>query len=499
MNNSVEVYTVDNDDEASNDGERLPSQQQVNDEGLVAAVSATPGDQQEPLVEVMQSLREQLNRLESSYAASHANSARKSNVEDLEPKKDYQQSLFDNQSRNENNTSFANDTSLQNVAPPPESSSSVRDNLPRYSGTRLTPPRQPTTTTATSTTSFGDLTSPLRYEPSVITEDQISLQSERPPVPTRTPPRSSVRMKSAMNTSTLSENREHSFSGTPLFGLPGSSRTESSATRVLGASSTTTPNLATPSYPLQSPAPLSATKNNNQSFVSSYLEPEPVQTPSVATRRLQSVPELQLLDTLLGTVEALKRRVEEQQVQLDRVERNNRTLEQDLRYWRAEAAHWREEGSLRRDYRRREEESRRHNWSLDDDTPELHRDEEGRNSRRDLQRDEERRYWRRHEASFRDSPSEDRRQREQEGGVRASNNTFPLDESRRSTGWGSASRQSMQRDIRNSPRYPTNGTSPGSLFVDELSSKLPLDTEQYEVLVSLMNRHFGDESIRRGR
>ena len=264
----------------------------------------------------------------------------------------------------------------------------------------------------------------------------------------------------------------------------------------------------TPIRSLHSPPPLAASSTpfssqkvtNNQSFVS-YVEPEPVQTPSTKTRGPSAAPELRLLDSLLGTVQALKNRLDEHEVRLERVEKDNRNLEEKVRYWQAEAARWKEgrQEARREMFLHREDGYRQ--FRREDDVPELHRDEDGRERRRDNSRREswrgsqDARDWKRGN-DVRESPRDDgRREWERHDNHRSG---FTRSDSRRSSEWDEASRrsgdQNRQDYYRTSPGFRTTDASPGSRFVEELSGKLPLETDQYEVLVSLMNRYLADNT-----
>lgn len=402
MSAGVEVFTVSEDAD--------PRQRGEDDD-------KTP---EEPLVEAMKSLREQLDRLESSYDAK------------------------------QNSTTRSTPRNTTNARGVQESRSTLF-----RSG------------------------SPVRYEPSVITEDP-SMRSDRPF--TRTPPRpaSSPRPVQFMSGTSDKNNgpEYHSLSATKLRSGTTPSRSDQTPfTPPLG----TTPGLA----------PFSEQKATNQSFVS-YLEPEPVQTPnpsvSGGTRGLSQAPELRLLDSLLGTVEAMKKRMDEQEARLELVERSNMGLQEEVRYWRSEASRWQDESQREREQRDEERQREAFHRRRDDAAADLSVDEDRYRRRRD----ESRRSWQRDDGR-RDSSRDDRRSREWQRD----------DEHRRSA----SRRRSTELDdtfsLRSADRRArrSSATSPGGLFVEELSEKLPLDSDQHEVLVSLMNRYFDEEVIagRRGR
>jgi hypothetical protein len=203
----------------------------------------------------------------------------------------------------------------------------------------------------------------------------------------RTPPRwSASRISTATGTPTRLSSSRH----------PSVRSAARSPTRLFAAApQATTP----PRCVARSPAV------HQQSFVSA-VEPEPVQTPQWETgptstpsrtaSALGAAPELQLLDTLLGTVQTLKAKVQAQEGRLNCLERDNAMLREEMRRVQDGRDEWREPAPAGR-------------------------------------------------------------------------------------------------------RAPPRRTSPGSLFVEELSHQLPLNDDQYQVLSSLMDRYFGPDGLHRRR
>ena len=443
MNTSVEVCTVDEDTD-SRQTEPLHHKLEA-----VSGAAAPPAD--EPLVEAMKSLREQLDRLESSYDVKRINtnsaSRAASHARDIQSG-----SLFS--SGGDTGTFSAVSNVNGNTSGPIRPDTSVLGEEATRS-TRLSSVLTPSRRMSSSST-VNRISSPVRYEPSIITEDP-SLRSERPSI--RTPPRP-----------TTSSRPVHVMGDT-------------STDDYLSLSATKPRSRTTPSRPIHSPpppvlgtpaaTPFSAQKATNQSFVS-YLGPEPVQTPNPSVlggaRGLSEPPELRLLDSLLGTVEALRKRMDEHEVRLEQVERTNTNLQEEVRYWRTEASRWQYESQ--RDRERREEE-RREFRRPQDNVPEVHHDDD----RLNWQREESRPSWQRDEG-HRESPRDERRRE------------WQRDESRRSAD---------RPGHRESPAHRANATSPGGLFVEDLSERLPLNADQYEVLVELMNRYFVEGNITDGQ
>ena len=490
MARNVEVSTV-NDGEEGPDTTRMATAQQE----ATRNNSAVAADNDDGLVQVVQSLREQLDRIESTY-----DSSRKQTISSFRGGEETT-AVTTPKAVEKSRSSLFGSTSAALTG---GGSSGVGGNgasspihldydQPRSSSrpSRIssTPPRRTGNTFA----------SPVRFlEPSVMTED-ASLQSDvLGQLPgTRTPPTSTRPMKSSLSGTFTGERRTpitSSLRATAPGGTSDSFLFSGIGSRPHSTTAAATP--LTPSRSLHSPPPLagvptassttpfSSQKATNQSFVS-YVEPEPVQTPAqqqLPPRGLSAAPELALLDSLLGTVEVLKKRVDEQDVRLERVERDNDMLQEQVRFWRSEASLY------ERDWWRREDDR----YRREEETPELHRNED---RHRDWRRNDGRRdscgasqngyEWTRGDSGLGDSPRRDwGRQNHTRSGLSRS-------DSRRSSEWDEASRQD---------RYQTSDSTPGSRFVAELSDKLPLDAEQYDILSSLMNRYFVEsENGRRER
>ena len=449
MSANVEVFTVSEDVDLRHqqDGSSRFVANPFHVDEAVAAGAGNPSAE-EPLVEAMKSLRDQLDRLESTYdmRRNHANAESKaaSHTRGVESSHSRFTSSGDAADSNKSPDALNGNGNISGSIL--FDSSLLKEEVPRSTPqqTTLTPSRR----MLSSSTVQNGISGPVRNDPSVITEDP-SLRSER--LSTRTPLRSTP---SSRPVNYNASNNDHRSTGY----LP------SSATK---PRSGTTPyrSLHSPSLPTTSAnllgtpttTPFSAQKSVNQSFVS-YLEPEPVQTPNPSmlgggARGLNQSPELYLLDSLVGTVEALRKRLDEQELRMERMERSNVILQEEVRYLRSEASKWQFQNQLERELRAEE---RRAFSRRREEVPELHRRHRSRGRNEGL----------------RDSPREH------------SHSDLQREESR----------SANLRGYRETPTRRVNGASPGGVFVEELCEKLPLDTDQYEVLVSLMNRYFVEEA-----
>eukprot|EP00977_Amphora_coffeiformis_P011523 scaffold2767_cov177-Amphora_coffeaeformis.AAC.97 len=442
MNASVEVFTLGEDADSRQQKETATKR---TDPFHVEEASSGASATEEPLVEAMKSLRDQLDMLESSYDVKRNSVTSDSRAASCTRGLESSGSRFSSGGDTRTFPVALNGNGNISGSMRPDSAV-LGEEVTRSSRQQsmLTPSRR----MPSSSTVQNGISSPVRYDPSVLTEDP-SLRSEH--LSTRTPPRPTTSSGPVQFVVDASKN-DH-----PTECLPSSATKQRSRTT-----------------PYRSP--FSAQKSVNQSFVS-YIEPEPVQTPNPSVfgggaRGLSQPPELRLLDSLVGTVEAFRKRMDEQEVRLEIVERSNAKLQEEVRYWRTEASKWQFESQHVREMR---EEERRAFRRRQDDVPELHRYDEDRHK---WQREESRRSRERTEG-FRDSPREESHKDWQREGSR---------------------RSADLHGFRETPARRTNATSPGGLFVEELSEKLPLDTDQYEVLVSLMNRYFVEEGTtgRRG-
>lgn len=379
-------------------------------------------------------------------------------------------------------------------------------------------------------TNAGDIANPFVGDSTVLTDDLSHIDQRSFPI--QTPPRNSVprpmqTVITPADQASLAESRPDQRS-MPLRTTNNSDFSPAREGFNAYSSSTTTPStrfrttqatsshMQTPSRGM--PTPSRASVDLNQSYMTT-LEPEPVQTPapSVYTdiettpvHGLGTMPELRLLDSLLGTVEALKKRLDNQDFRLERIERENLALQEQVEFWKEEASHWREES--RREWQRLERLRTEDQRQLQELLAHQQRDEERRaleDQRNAISQVQERRdrEWRAVErrTDVGRLAEEQQRQPERRPDNRGRRTAEPAREA--------ASLNHELDGILRSPERPVanretcraantsfrNITSPGERFVHELSERLPLSPDQYEVLSSLMNRYLVDKTPNQGR
>jgi hypothetical protein len=230
-------------------------------------------------------------------------------------------------------------------------------------------------------------------------------------------------------------------------------------------------------------SPLDNDTTNNQSYMTS--PPEPVQTP-YAPKTATTTPDLEtpinreqkfLFESLLETIEDLRERLDEQEIRLELVERDNAQLRSETMYWRQEAKEWQQEcqGLLREVVsakKRSVEEFQQRDWRRPTNGREsAYEEKEDHPTHRQPRKD--------YSSSVPTNRRGDTRTPRKHDGYHAN---FERGSSRQST------------------PYRYDFTSPGGRFVEGLSESLALDSEQSKLLASLMDRYFeDDESFRRKR